>query len=282
MKLYRSPGDVGQVEVDVEESPFESEIEIEETPAETGPTREELLKQFETMKAEQDALRVKADQATQLSASFGSLGDRLEKVVNRPAPQAPAPVQQPGETAAQFKERLNRSYLEDPYEAIKEFSDRYFGGAVQTLAEQNANLQRKIALIEHPDREFVSKYKEEIMQELTNVPVDQQIRDPMAVNRVIDSVKARHLDDIVQLKVQEALSKAGLPASAPRPAPVGSSEVPLAGATPSQTSSSKKISITPRMKANIERQMAIEGIPSDKFKDYVGWLAEDGELDRYK
>ena len=281
--LYAPDGAQGGF-VEVEESPFESDLQIDEVAEEAGPSREDLMKEFQELKKANEELKVKADSSSSLSQSFNNFGDRLEKSINRPAPP-PAPVREQGETTEQFKERINRTYLEDPYSALIEFNNRHMGGAMQTLAEQSLRLQRKLAYMEAPDRDFVTKHQDEIEAELQNVPMDQQIRDPQVVNRTIDSIRARHMDEIVAQKVAAELQKHGIGgAPAPRTA-LGASEAPLVSTSaPSSvgaaSAATRRVTVTPAKKARIMAQMSRDGLPQEKFNDYVGWLVEDGEFDR--
>ena len=269
----------------LDESPFEDELVVEDVQDEASPSQSDILKQFEELKKANEELKSRADQSSALKSSFDSLGERLEKSAKAQV-QAPAPIPQreAGETMEQFKERINRTYLEDPFSALQDFSNRMIGGAVQTLAEQNLRLQRKMAYIESPDKDFVSKHRDEIEAELDRIPVDQQIKDPSVVNRTIDSVRARHMDEIVAQKVAEEIAKlsanGSLAPAATQRAPVGTSEVPLTPQAPSSaTAGGRRVQVTPLKKSRILAQMRLEGMPPEKYNDYVGWLVEDGEFD---
>lgn len=280
--LNESPdgaGSGGQA-IDVVDSPFESELQIEDVAEEAGPSKDDLLKEFETLKQQNKELTQKADQATSLSQSFNQFGERLEKSMARPV-QVQAPMQRAeGETTEQFKERINRTYLEDPYTALVEFNNRHVGGAIQTLAEQNLKLQRQLTYLEAPDKDFIAKHQEEIEGELKNIPIDQQIRDPHTVTRAIDTIRARHMEEIVTMRVNEALAKAGVGSPAPRPA-LGVSEAPATPSAPSSApSGARKVQVTPAKRDRILQRMSFEGIPQEKYTDYVGWLVEDGEFDK--
>lgn len=196
----------GAAPAEVIEPMFESGIEIDEIEEESGPSKDDLLKEFNELKTQNEELRAKAEQAAALSQSFNQFGDRLEKVVTRPTPAPVIQQKEPGETYEQFKERINRSYLEDPVAAMTEFNSRQNSGVFQTLAEQNLRLQRRLAYMEASDRDFIKKHEDEIEAEMQNVPIEIQLRDPHSVNRAIDSVRARHMDEIVSERLQAELT----------------------------------------------------------------------------
>jgi len=269
----------GHVVLDTEESPFEDDFEIQETPEDgAGPSRDDLLKEFEALKAQNEELRTKADSSQALKSSFEEFGTRLEKAQTR-SPAAPAIQQQPGESLEDFKKRINQKYLEDPYETMVEFSNRYVGSAMQTIVEQSLALQREIAVLKSPDKDFISKYREEIDSEVNRYPTEMRLKDPEVYERSIALVKARHMDEIIQQKVAEEIARrTGAPASPAAPAPRGQSEAPALGSPPPGTP--RVISLSPAKRARIEARQRMEGVPHIPLKEYVQMLMEEGEFDK--
>lgn len=270
-------GQGGNVVIDTEESPFEDDFEIQEESAEqSGPSKEDLLKEFEALKAQNAELRTKADSSQALKSSFEEFGTRLEKAQSR-APVAPAMQQQPGESIEEFKKRINQKYLEDPYETMVEFSNRYVGSAMQTVVEQSLALQREIAVLKSPDKDFISKYRDEIDAEVSRYPTEMRLKDPEVYDRSIALVKARHMDEIIAQKVAEAIAqKSGTPPAAPTPR--GQAEAPALGAPPA--AGPRVISLSPAKKARIEARQRMEGVPHIPLKEYIQMLIEDGEYDK--
>lgn len=267
---------------DPELSPFEEPFQIDEAQETAGPSVDEIKSQLAELQKANEDLRAKADQASQLSGSFNQFGERLEKIVSRPAPAAPI-QQQPGESLEAFKERINRKYLEDPYETMVEFSNRYVGGALQTMAQQSMQLQRKLAYLEADDKDFVRKHQDEIEQEVARIPVDQQMRDPEAYKRAMDTVRARHMDEIIAIKVAEAIAKAtGAAPAAPAAArsPLGASETPVIpgapASSPAGSSSSRRVSLTPAQIARLEARQKLEGMTQMNRNDYAEMLMDEG------
>lgn len=270
-------GQGGNIVIDTEESPFEDDFEIqEETNEQAGPSKEDLLKEFEALKAQNAELKTKADSSQALKSSFEEFGTRLEKAQSR-APMAPAMQQQPGESIEEFKKRINQKYLEDPYETMVEFSNRYVGSAMQTVVEQSLALQREIAVLKSPDKDFISKYRDEIDAEVSRYPTEMRLKDPEVYDRSIALVKARHMDEIIAQKVAEAIAQKGGAAPA-APAPRGQAEAPALGSPPA--SGPRVISLSPAKKARIEARQRAEGVPHIPLKEYIQMLIDDGEYDK--
>lgn len=272
-----------KTKVDLDAAPPESAFEIvdESAPKVEGPTREELLAKYEQSQKELAELKASA----QTQDKFDALSSNLSKLAERPINvQAPNP-QQPAESDADFKERLQRQLLDDPAEALNEWGARFIGKGFNTILAGQEKFAKKLALSDPENKKLYDKYGSEVEAEIQRIPVQDRISDPDAYGRAFSAVRGRHIEDVISERVQAELEKAlaakglGSNSSAPKVSPVGvvdkGSALASGGAAPS------KPRITLRQKTNIEKMMQSRGIPQFRFEETVMDIIEDGELAAY-
>ncbi len=141
-----------------------------------------------------------SDQASALQSAISDLGERLSKPTPT-APAAPAPIQQPGESDAEFAERINKSLFGDnPYAVLQEAIRRELAPHVRGI--QSEILQTKRRILEKEETSLFTKYREEIEATVATLPPEQRL-NPGAYEWALGQVKVRHLDDIIEERVQE-------------------------------------------------------------------------------
>src|SRR6056297_2317184 len=103
----------------------------EEIPGEDkGPKfdPEELKRQNDDLQARIDALQQQADVASQLNQGISQLGETLKKGSqgggNQQSQGQNQPQRAPGETEAEFAERLKKDIYDDPYKMLTEMNNR--------------------------------------------------------------------------------------------------------------------------------------------------------------
>jgi hypothetical protein len=173
----------------VDELPVESDADAVDT---GGKSVKEIL-------AENEALRQQADQASAIQRGITDLGTVLQK--QQPANQQP-PAMKPGETREEYAKRFNKEFFgADSYtvleDAVKKMVTPYINQVQQSVATVNRALYKD---------DFIYKtYKDEVEGKIAALPADQQSH-PQVVEWAIKQVKADHVEDIVEMKIQEALA----------------------------------------------------------------------------
>jgi hypothetical protein len=152
--------------------------------------------------AENEALRQQADQAGAIQRGITDLGSILQK--QQAAPQMPAKA--PGETDEEYKARFNKEFFgTDSYavlqDAIKrevtKIVDPKLAAVSQSVSAVNRSLYKD---------DFVYKtYKDEVEQMVASVPAEQR-NHPGLLDWAIKQVKANHVEDIIELKLNERLA----------------------------------------------------------------------------
>lgn len=271
------PDDV-VVDETLPESPFDI-VEEGAAPVEEGPSKEELQAKFLETQKELEALKAQSAQRS----GFESVVERLDKMAERPIQVQAPPAQQPGETDADFMERFNRMYLDNPSQALDEWANRKLGRAFETMVKGQEKLSRALALSDPENKKLYERYGKEVESEIERIPLAERASDPDVYRRAFSSVKGRHMDDYIAERVKEELAK--LQAAQPQvqvapTAPVGMVDrgSPLAAQAPKPGA---KPRITASQAANIKAMMRSRGVPEERFEQTVLDIIEDGELSYY-
>lgn len=213
--------DTEEKEVNFEETgegPLQILIEgIDEIPARevTDPqlkkTKEELAKELaDTKKSLEDE--------RQRTLEVNSLREIATELKNQPRvlPQgSPQPL--PGETEEDFKKRFNEKFYDSPYDTMMEFQQKKLAPEVQRIMGANLGTSRKFLQIDPDRKETAAKYMAEIDAEMERIPAQTKLYDPDIYQKVHDLVTSRHIREIVDMRVKEAMEK-GKPAPVARPA----------------------------------------------------------------
>jgi len=261
-------------------------VEIEEPAA--GPSEKELRELFEAEKKKNEELAKKASEAGNLGAGFDRFAERLEQVIQRPVPQAPAPPA-PGESFEEFKARVEKNFIEKPFESIEQVVQRSAGPAFAALGSTIAKQSKTIARLTADDPSFFQKYEAEIDEYVGQMDPRERV-DPMAYQKAYDLVKVRHLDEIIERRAQAKAQAAGvqMPAQAQAPAQraapamgfspeSGQSQIGATPVTPTPQAPGK-IRITRAQADYVRSRMMQADIPDEQFELTVELMRERGEI----
>jgi hypothetical protein len=174
----------------------------DEIPKEEGT---ELPEEYQGKSASEiaaEALKYKAqaNSTETITQGFAALQETLSKPQQATSPPAPTPKKE-RITREEFNKEL---FGDDPKGVI----DRYFAEKQEELTQANAGnvyLAKQVAKT-GPDGEFVVKHEAEIDQMIMTLPVNQRT-NPAAVDWALKQVKAAHVDDLVDERVDAAVEK---------------------------------------------------------------------------
>lgn len=121
------------------------------------------------------------------------------------------PVQQPGESDADFRKRFEKELFYSKgkaYDAIKEAVQREVGPILANIQQQTASLTEQSFGNDPTRKKYYTKYKDEIRGWIKrNIPPANQ-NDPRALEMAYNSVIAGHQSDIIEMEVQARLDEA--------------------------------------------------------------------------
>ncbi len=177
-----------------------------------GLTREQIIAKIEVERADKARLSAAADTASAIKAGLEQLASR-----GREAPSAVSSTPQPLDETALANELKEKIY-EDPKAAIDTYVQKKLGPEIGRLFQTNMHWSRRDVERDPDTAETFKKYKVEIEDEVQRVPLGERISDPEVYKKAHDRVVSRHFNEIVDLKVKEAVEKMK-PSSAP---PAGS------------------------------------------------------------
>ena len=158
---------------------------------------------IEKLEAERKVLEETKKQVNEVAAlkeGLASLGENL-----KPVPVAAPEVVAPQKSEDEYKEEFNEKFVEDPYSAMVKFQIEKLGPEIQRLMLNNLEVSKKFVELDPDRRETFKKYQSEIEGEIAKIPPQERLRDTEIYRKAHDRVMATHIDDIVALKVKEAL-----------------------------------------------------------------------------
>lgn len=176
-----------------------------------------------------------------------------------PAPAAPVPQQQPGESDADFRKRFKEELYnaDDPLALVQQVVQRSVGPAFAGLNSTVVNQERELLLLKNPS---AAKYATEIDNLVATVPAAQ--RQPGIYNQALNMVLQQHQEEIIEERVAARLAeqKKDEPKPEPKPAtkPPAFSEGSSAAPRPK-----RQIHITREQRAAYERRADELGVDVD-------------------
>lgn len=275
---YRfSPPEMDDFEIVVTDEPPEEEPE-EELPEEYKSLKKADLvaKLQETQTTFQQQLEeMKQKQAAEQGAK--TLAEQLAEAL--PGQQAQPTNQQPPPPPQLSQEEWNEKFAEDPYKAMNEFYATKLGPEVQRLMSNNVNISKEFINLDPSRASTYQKYAKEIDAEVAGMPMKDRVTNTNVYKEAHDKVVARHLDDVIAEKVNEALEARGEGAQAPQPQPQQPPRSPYdepnvrkqppAGAKP------KQVYLSPEEKAFADRK-GIEYKDLARMKSQGRWSLKGG------
>lgn len=192
--------DQNDVEIVIDDGTIDPEAGISEQYR--GLSKAEIITQLEREKATGAALSSRASETSVIAEGLSKLNDNLTRpVVQQPVQQTPT------ETEAEFRERVNREFIDDPFKIVSELVTRKVTPDIQRIAANNLAVSKKFAVVD-PDVSFIiQKYGQEVDEALHRFTPLEQYTDADIYKKAAQVVKNNHIDDIVAQRVAEELEK---------------------------------------------------------------------------
>lgn len=168
--------------------------------------REAIL---EKVKAE----RLELVKAKEAALNQSQIAQALKDLRQPVQPQASAPLQ-PGETMEQFKARYNEKFYDNPFDSTMEFQRKQLLPEIQRIMVSNMQLSRKLAMLDPDRKDTFALYMPEIDDMVARLPMEQKLYDADVYTKLHDIVISRHVNEIVDRKVKEAVAQQGSKTSA--------------------------------------------------------------------
>jgi hypothetical protein len=180
-----------------------SEEEIPKEEKEEGKVDAEALKkENEEFRARMAQLEEQANLNKSLQEGIQGLGKNMTP--QRPQPQ---PVQQPGESDADFRKRFNEHLYDDPAALMDEWQMRKLSPLVSQIITNNMAMGRRFLQLDPEKAPNYKTYRDEIENEVNRMPPQEKLQNPDFYDKAYERVMARHIDDIVNQRVQAALKE---------------------------------------------------------------------------
>lgn len=209
-----------------------------------GKSREDLLAEIAKNR---EAMVSQTKAAEPVSALQQTMAQMLGQMKPQEAPVRPGysvvPQAQNQMSDADFEKHINELMLENPYKAQQEVQARVMSPLLQTMAVNQAQLSRELALTHPETKKVYDKYSREIEEYVAQQPVQVRLQNPRVYQSAVEAVKARHMDEFVSEEFDKKLNDAlnaklaelGIDPNAkaaPKPGYVAPSSVAARPATP--------------------------------------------------
>jgi len=185
-----------------DEIPKEEEEEVPEEFKDLD--KKALMEKLEAERAALEETKKQVNEVAALKEGLASLGENLKKPNVSIQPQQ---VQSVRKSEDEYREEFNEKFVEDPYSAMVKFQAEKLAPEIQRLMMSNLQISRKFLQFDPDRKETYAKYHDEIEQEVSKVAPRERLEDTEVYQKAHDRVMARHINDIVQLKVQEVLKQ---------------------------------------------------------------------------
>lgn len=194
------PPDFGSTFLNMEEDievAGEGEVD-EKTPAEMDLLKQQVAKQQELIAK----LETKQTVDSAVAGALAPVLDRLGQPAHQPI------MQQPQESEADFKKRLDENTLEMGFStAMDQFYARKLAPEVQRLLANNVNLSRKFVQLDPSKGPLYKTYKKEVDDYVAAMPPQAKLYNPDLYEEAVNVVASRHSDEIMGLQLQTKLAE---------------------------------------------------------------------------
>lgn len=185
-----------------------------------GMTREQILQKVQQEREEANKKLAAMEEQAKLTSALKGLTQQTQQQVVRDPSQMPQ--QLPGETEEAFKARFNEQFYNNPYDTMMEFQRKKVAPEVQRIMGANVQMSRKLTALDPDRKDTFAQYQAEIDDMVARLSPEQKLYDIDVYTKAHDAVIARHVNEIIDRKVKEAMGK-GSPQPKPT-APVPFSE----------------------------------------------------------
>lgn len=165
---------------------------------------EELQSKFDELQKEKEALKQQADSVAALQKSFESFGKSFNKPVES---QSQPTYQQPAFDPKALDEQIMNDLYTKPTNAFDAYFNQKMAPIFQEVLVKQASLSENMLKYDPDKRDVYVKYKEEIDSELKRVSPYEKVNNPNYASDVFDKVKARHLDDLLEERVNKLVEE---------------------------------------------------------------------------
>lgn len=249
----------GQIEVAPVYSDDEIDVVEDDTPS-LSDSEKALQAELEAKKAELARLNGEAGQGAIFAKAIEGLGQSLN-----PRQQASPRFQDPGvlDWQAEFA-KADELVWQAPAKTMADIASKVF--SQQAVAQANAimGLSKKLVTKDPELAPIMQKYEGEVDAYVASQPPAVRASDPDIYEKAAKYVRAQHVDDIIAMKVQEALAaQAGK--QAPRPAQFTETGRPI----PASPAVKQKVKISSQAGALVRRTASDMNIPEEAAYRYL-------------
>lgn len=169
---------------------------------EIDPEKEKLRLELEKYQQQLEQYTSRNVEAEALRAGIAELGDKLTPQ------QQQAAQQRPQESDEEWAKRIKDEIYDDPLKILNEYMQRKVAPVLQQQYATNEKIWKKQILSDPQRKETYEKYRKEIEEEYSQIPEWERYQNPDTIIKAHDTVVARHINEIIDERIQAALNDA--------------------------------------------------------------------------
>jgi hypothetical protein len=185
---------------------MESDQEPEVQDEYSSLSKEDLVAKLKQEQEQLNVLKQQADSVAAITSGLNNLNDNLTK---RPQVSQIQQPQKPQMSEEEFREYYNKKAFDDPLGAQMELFSKKIEPVLNKVIGTNLYHARNNLSL-HPDKkETFAKYQDEIDRQVNEWQVQNPsavATDPKIYEKAYEQVVSHHIDDIVKLRVDQALA----------------------------------------------------------------------------
>jgi DNA uptake protein ComE-like DNA-binding protein len=195
-----------------------------------GLTRDQIIEKIASeRKANEEKLKQPLGIADEIKRGFAAFSQTLAP----PKQSEPQPQIDPKVLEDELKEGL----LESPTKVLDKYIQTKLGPEIGRIYQYNINTSRRFLALDAQRAATFKQYEPEVEKEVQAMPLNDKVYDPDVYAKAHDRVVARHMNEIIDAKVKEAVEKL----STPEKKTGGGSNVPFSETKVNRPASSQKV-----------------------------------------
>jgi hypothetical protein len=202
LRWFGDPEDPNYQFTEDEGEDFELVFGEEEEPE--GPDPDELQSELEQTKAQLEEQKKRMEEIEAIREGFEQVGGKVEDLQRSQQPTQP---QQPQFDYEKFKQEIDDGFMESPSSALDKYFQMKMQPEVQRLMSNNMANSRRFLGVDDQRKDTYKQWQSEIEAEVQQMPPQSKLYDPDVYQKAHDRVMSRHLNEIVDMRVKQALEQ---------------------------------------------------------------------------
>jgi len=171
-----------------------------------------LLAELQAKQAELQRAQSAVDPVNAMRQGIEALGERIS-----PRQPADARLQNQQIDLKKLEEDFNKSVYDNPFQKTAELFQLFSQMTGTQQANANLMYSQRILQVDPATKDLYKRFKSEVDEEVARLPAAERATNPGVYDDALTRVKARHMEELFQERLDEAMKKPPVAATAPSP-----------------------------------------------------------------